>query len=138
MILIAWQFSKEDEECQRFLTDTAIQSLVKNAKYLKDVSFDDYSAIFYVGGHGPMFDLAKDEVNITLANKVRPSIVFEDLLPLKSLLVLPCRKSHRCDMPWPCVSTSCHFTAPMTSDRRGIAKCYYRCHGGGWKVHLRW
>lgn len=63
------EFSKEDEECQRFLTDTAIQSLVKNAKYLKDVSFDDYSAIFYVGGHGPMFDLAKDEVNITLANK---------------------------------------------------------------------
>jgi putative intracellular protease/amidase len=79
MILISWQFSKEDEECQRFMKDTDIQSLVKNAKYLKDVSFDDYSAIFYVGGHGPVFDLSKDEVNITLANKVSPSIGFEDL-----------------------------------------------------------
>lgn len=119
LILISWQFSKEDEECQRFLKDTTIQSLIKNAKYLKEVSFDDYSALFYVGGHGPVFDLAKDEVNISLANKVRLSIVFEDL-SLKSPIVLPCREGYRCCMPWPCVSTTCRFTAPMTSDRRGL------------------
>jgi hypothetical protein len=122
MILISWQFSKEDEECQRFMKDTDIQSLLKNAKYLKDVSFDDYSAIFYVGGHGPVFDLSQDEVNITLANKVRPLIGFEDLLPLKSPLVLPCRKGYRCRMPWSCVSASCHLTTPMQPNKGGDCK----------------
>ncbi|SRR6266702_4053560 len=73
MALVSWQFSKDDEESKRFLNDPAIKALLENAKPLSTVSFSDYSAIFYVGGHGPVLDLAKDEVNIELANKVRPN-----------------------------------------------------------------
>jgi putative intracellular protease/amidase len=29
----------------------------------------DYDAIFYIGGHGPVFDLPVDPVNIKLANE---------------------------------------------------------------------
>jgi putative intracellular protease/amidase len=64
------EFSKDDEESKRFLNDDpAVKALLENAKPLSTVSVDDYSAIFYVGGHGPVIDLAKDEVNIELANK---------------------------------------------------------------------
>ncbi|KAI9467313.1 class I glutamine amidotransferase-like protein [Lactarius psammicola] len=63
------EFTKDDEESKRFLNDPAIKSLLENAKPLSAISFSDYLAIFYVGGHGPMFDLVIDEVNIELANK---------------------------------------------------------------------
>ncbi len=71
--MFLWQFSKDDEECTRFLNDPAVKALLENAKLLNAVNFDDYMAIYYVGGHGPVIDLAKDEVNIELANKVRPT-----------------------------------------------------------------
>jgi len=51
------------------LNDPAVNALLEKAKTLSTVSFDDYLAVFYVGGHGPVIDLAKDEVNIELANK---------------------------------------------------------------------
>jgi len=63
------EFSKDDEESKRFLNDPAIKALLENAKLLSTVNFEDYSTIFYVGGHGPAIDLVKDEVNIELANK---------------------------------------------------------------------
>ena len=55
------------------MNDPAAKSLLENAKTLRKIKFDDYQAIFYVGGHGPVIDLATDEVNIELANKVRTS-----------------------------------------------------------------
>jgi len=60
---------KDDEESVRFLSDPAAKALLENAKVLSTVSIDDYSAVFYVGGHGPVIDLAVDKVNIELANK---------------------------------------------------------------------
>lgn len=41
-----------------------------NAKKLSDVNIKDYDAIFYVGGHGPVIDLAFDDVNAKLASDV--------------------------------------------------------------------
>ncbi|KAI0308707.1 class I glutamine amidotransferase-like protein [Amylostereum chailletii] len=58
-----------DDESQNFLKDPKVQELFDNAKVLKTVNLDDYAAIFYVGGHGPVIDLAVDPVNIELANK---------------------------------------------------------------------
>lgn len=55
------------------MNDPAVKVLLENAKVLSTVNFNDYSAIFYVGGQGPVIDLATDEVNIKLANKVRPN-----------------------------------------------------------------
>lgn len=60
----------KDDESQKFLTDPKVQSLFANAKALKDVNHENYAAIFYVGGHGPVIDLASDPVNIELASKV--------------------------------------------------------------------
>ena len=42
-----------------------------NAKKLSDVKSSDYDGVFYVGGHGPVLDLASDEVNATLASEVQ-------------------------------------------------------------------
>ncbi|KAH9071603.1 class I glutamine amidotransferase-like protein [Lactarius deliciosus] len=44
-------------------------SFPKTTKTSEHSQFSDYLAVFYVGGHGPVIDLAKDEVNIELANK---------------------------------------------------------------------
>jgi len=59
---------KEDVESTKFLADETVKDKFANAKKLKDVNAEDYDAIFYVGGHGPMIDLATDEENIKLAN----------------------------------------------------------------------
>ncbi|KAL1760082.1 class I glutamine amidotransferase-like protein [Schizophyllum commune] len=59
----------KDEESQKFLTDKVPQEKLATAKKLADVNPDDYAAIFYVGGHGPVIDLATDPTNVKLASK---------------------------------------------------------------------
>jgi len=56
----------KDEECVKFLNDATVNAKFANAKKLSDVSVKDYDAIFYVGGHGPVLDLASDPVNAKL------------------------------------------------------------------------
>ncbi|KAF8529200.1 class I glutamine amidotransferase-like protein [Hysterangium stoloniferum] len=63
------QTFKDDQECVKFLQDATVISMFKNAKKLADVKADDYDAIFYVGGHGPVLDLAGDPTNIELVNQ---------------------------------------------------------------------
>jgi len=58
-----------DQESVKFLQDAAVISKFQNAKRLADVKADDYDAIFYVGGHGPVLDLAGDATNINLVNQ---------------------------------------------------------------------
>ncbi|KAI0065925.1 ThiJ/PfpI [Artomyces pyxidatus] len=62
---------KDDEECMKFLTDPTVQSLLANAIVLnlENINVKDYAAIFYVGGHGPVLDLATDASNIAVANE---------------------------------------------------------------------
>jgi putative intracellular protease/amidase len=60
-----------DEQSVSFLKDETVKSKLANAKRLVDVSAEDYDAIFYVGGHGPVIDLASDPVNAKLASDVR-------------------------------------------------------------------
>ncbi|KAI0824733.1 ThiJ/PfpI [Trametes gibbosa] len=52
----------------KFLEDAAVKQKLAGAKKLSDVSAADYDAVFYVGGHGPVLDLASDPVNIKLAS----------------------------------------------------------------------
>jgi len=59
-----------DDESVKFLKDPKVKELFANAKPLKEVDDSKYDAIFYVGGHGPVIDLATDSDNIALANKV--------------------------------------------------------------------
>ncbi|TFY71705.1 hypothetical protein EVG20_g1309 [Dentipellis fragilis] len=59
----------KDDESQKFLTDPAVKELFSKTKVLKEVNADDYAAIFYIGGHGPVIDLAFDNDNIKLAEE---------------------------------------------------------------------
>ncbi|KAJ5289147.1 ThiJ/PfpI [Penicillium angulare] len=53
----------EDPVCKDFLSKEFIWS---DTKKLSDMNEKDFDAIFYVGGHGPMFDLTKNPTSISL------------------------------------------------------------------------
>merc|ERR1712012_700362 len=53
--------SKEDEVCMRFMDDKRMQDKLQATIPLKDVKSSDFDAVFYVGGHGTMFDFPDDE-----------------------------------------------------------------------------
>jgi putative intracellular protease/amidase len=50
----------------RFKKDAAAQRALAHAVALADVKAEDYDTVFYVGGHGPMWDLAESPVSIAL------------------------------------------------------------------------
>jgi putative intracellular protease/amidase len=56
----------QTELTKRFRTDTAAQSELANTKKLADMSADDFDAVFYPGGHGPMWDLPDNATSIAL------------------------------------------------------------------------
>lgn len=51
---------------ERFRTDTAAQAELASTKKLADVSADDFDAVFYPGGHGPMWDMSENATSIAL------------------------------------------------------------------------
>jgi len=50
----------------RFKQDTEAQKALANTVELADAKAEDYETVFYVGGHGPMWDLAESSVSIAL------------------------------------------------------------------------
>ena len=63
---------KSDEEdfqtdaTRRFKTDSDAQSVLANSLQLADISVADFDAVFYPGGHGPLWDLAENRDSIEL------------------------------------------------------------------------
>ena len=51
---------------KRFKHDRAAQTALANTLKLSDISSGDYDAVFYPGGHGPLWDLAEDIHSIAL------------------------------------------------------------------------
>ncbi|WP_257281388.1 MULTISPECIES: type 1 glutamine amidotransferase domain-containing protein [unclassified Endozoicomonas] len=51
---------------KRFDSDSALQDKLSNTVKLSEVSADDYDAVFYPGGHGPLWDLAHDKHSVAL------------------------------------------------------------------------
>lgn len=51
---------------ERFRKDPAAQSALASTALLGSVRAEDYDAVFYPGGHGPLWDLAEDKVSIAL------------------------------------------------------------------------
>ena len=51
---------------RRFKQDPAAQAVLANTLRLGDVKASDYDAVFYPGGHGPMWDLTEDPHSIAL------------------------------------------------------------------------
>lgn len=50
----------------RFKQDAAAQKALATTTSLADVKAEDYDTVFYVGGHGPMWDLAESKISIAL------------------------------------------------------------------------
>ncbi|WP_095131380.1 type 1 glutamine amidotransferase domain-containing protein [Pseudomonas sp. Irchel s3h14] len=51
---------------ERFRKDPAAQSALASTALLSSARAEDYDAIFYPGGHGPLWDLAEDKISIAL------------------------------------------------------------------------
>jgi len=56
----------QTEATERFRKDSVAQSALASTVLLSSVKADDYDAIFYPGGHGPLWDLAEDKHSIAL------------------------------------------------------------------------
>lgn len=53
-------------DTKRFDADTAVLEKLKNTKKLATINPSDYDAVFYPGGHGPLWDLVEDKNSIAL------------------------------------------------------------------------
>lgn len=58
--------SAQTDATRRFKDDPAAQAVLASTQTLKDVSAADFDAVFYPGGHGPLWDLAEDPTSIAL------------------------------------------------------------------------
>ena len=56
----------QTEQTRRFEADAAATAELANTVRLDSVSHDDFDAVFYPGGHGPLWDLAEDAHSIAL------------------------------------------------------------------------
>lgn len=56
----------QTELTKRFNADTAAQAELASTKRLADISADDFDALFYPGGHGPMWDMPDNATSIAL------------------------------------------------------------------------
>jgi len=56
----------QTDATRRFEADSSAKSQLSSTLLLKDVAHDDFDAVFYPGGHGPLWDLAEDADSIAL------------------------------------------------------------------------
>ena len=56
----------QSEDTERFKADEAAQKVLAHTVKLDSVSEADFDAVFYPGGHGPLWDLAEDKTSIGL------------------------------------------------------------------------
>lgn len=66
----------QTEATERFKADQTAQQMLASTTPLSQINPGDYDAVFYPGGHGPLWDLAEDQDSIALieafAAKDRP------------------------------------------------------------------
>lgn len=56
----------QTDDTRRFRSDPAAEASLAGTVKLSGVSADDYDAVFFVGGHGTMWDLAEEPVSVAL------------------------------------------------------------------------
>ncbi|RZK19467.1 MAG: type 1 glutamine amidotransferase domain-containing protein [Pedobacter sp.] len=56
----------QTEWTKRFDADEALQNKLSNTLKISEVNAKDFDAVFYPGGHGPLWDLTNDQVSIAL------------------------------------------------------------------------
>ena len=67
------------ESTKRFHKDKEAQERINSTHKLSDVKASDYDAVFYPGGHGPLWDLSQDQTSIKLIesfNEQQKTIAF--------------------------------------------------------------
>ncbi len=69
----------QTEDTERFNKDAAAQKVINNTVKLETLKAEDFDAVFYPGGHGPLWDLAEDKTSKALIeafNKQEKPIAF--------------------------------------------------------------
>jgi putative intracellular protease/amidase len=56
----------QTKDTQRFKADSTAQAALASTLKLSEISAGDFDAVFYPGGHGPLWDLAEDTASIDL------------------------------------------------------------------------
>ena len=56
----------QTEDTRRFHDDEAAQKVINNTVKLSDVKAESFDAVFYPGGHGPLWDLSNNKTSIEL------------------------------------------------------------------------
>lgn len=56
----------QTEATERFKADADAKAALASTHPLSEIRAEDYDAVFYPGGHGPMWDLAEDKTSIAL------------------------------------------------------------------------
>ncbi|MGB9110932.1 MAG: type 1 glutamine amidotransferase domain-containing protein [Telluria sp.] len=56
----------QTDATRRFKSDAAAQAVLASTGKLSEVNAADFDAVFYPGGHGPLWDLAEDRHSIAL------------------------------------------------------------------------
>ncbi len=56
----------QTDATRRFKDDAAAQAVLASTGKLAEVKAADFDAVFYPGGHGPLWDLAEDKTSIAL------------------------------------------------------------------------
>jgi putative intracellular protease/amidase len=62
--------SAQTDATERFKNDKDAQRALAGTMRLDQVSADQFDAVFYPGGHGPLWDLAEDRTSIGLIEKM--------------------------------------------------------------------
>lgn len=60
----------QTQDTERFRTDRAAQQALAHTVPLAQLRAEDFDAIFYPGGHGPLWDLAEDPHSIALIEEI--------------------------------------------------------------------
>ena len=60
----------QTDATRRFKADPAAQAVLANTGKLSEVKAADFDAVFYPGGHGPLWDLAEDRHSIALIEQM--------------------------------------------------------------------
>jgi putative intracellular protease/amidase len=63
----------QTDATERFKKDAEAQAELANTLKLSDINPDDYDAVFYPGGHGPLWDLTDDKNSIALIESMYAS-----------------------------------------------------------------
>ena len=69
----------QTEDTKSFYKDTESQKVIDNTLKLETIKAEEFDALFYPGGHGPLWDLAEDKTSIALIesfNKQKKPIAF--------------------------------------------------------------